>query len=88
MTPRDFLLVLLIEAEDWLPKDPPMAGERHLEKHREWLTEKHYGDCIKVPMTCIRCLSEERELRVDAALKFMKAAGFALHAAPDKEPSG
>ncbi len=78
MTPRDFLLALLIEAEDWLPKDPPMAGERHLKRHREWLTEKHYGDCIKVPMTCVRCLSEEREKRVDAALEFMKTSGFAL----------
>jgi hypothetical protein len=78
MTSRDFLLALLIEVEDWMPGDPPMAGERHLSNHREWLTDEHCGDCTKVPMTCVRCASEEREARADAALAFMKASGFAL----------
>ena len=78
MTPKDFLLALLIEAEDWTPGDPPMTGKRHLERHRKWLTEEHYGDCIKVPMTCVRCCSEEREKLVDAAVEFMRASGYAL----------
>lgn len=62
-------LALLIFMSDWLgdyditlydmsPKEATLLKEKWNNDFLPALNTEHYGDCVKVPMTCIRCYVE------------------------------